>query len=92
MSSIYRKPDQIIQPWQFGHTETKRTALWLKNLPPLAETNNVYSEMMKLPYKERAKVHYASPGKNRGKIRSVFFRGIADAMADQWGLFCNKFS
>lgn len=79
------KPTQIIQPWQFGHTETKATCLWLNKIPPLRETHRVYDEMMKLPYGERAKVHHASPGPERAKIRSKTYRGIAKAMADQWG-------
>jgi len=75
---------QSIQPWQFGHMEVKRTCLWLKNLPPLVPTNDVYDEMMKLPYGERAKVHHASPGPDRWKERSRTYTGIADAMAVQW--------
>lgn len=78
------KYDQIIQPYQFGHLEKKTTCLWLYNVPPLAETNNVYDEMMKLPYKQRAKIHYASPGVNRSKIRSKTYSGIAEAMANQY--------
>lgn len=76
---------QSIQPWQFGHKEVKRTCLWLKGLPPLVETDNVYDEMMALPYGERAKVHYASPGPDRWKERSRTYQGIADAIAHQWG-------
>ena len=75
---------QIIQPWQFGHTESKATCLWLKNLPKLEPTNNVKEEMLKLPKKEAHKVHYASPGKDRWKIRSRTYQGIAEAMAEQW--------
>ena len=86
MSTKYKKPSQIIHPWQFGHTERKTTCLWLKNLPLLMETNNVYGEMLKLPKSEQNKVHYASPGKDRSKIRSKTFKGIAKAMAEQWGL------
>lgn len=82
---IGTKWTQQIQPWMFGHTETKATFLWLKNLPPLVPTNDVYDEMMKLPYKERAKVHYASPGPNRSKDRSRTYEGIASAFAEQWG-------
>jgi hypothetical protein len=78
-------PSQYIHPYQFGHTETKETGLWLYNLPCLIETNNVYDEMMKLTYKDRAKVHYASPGPDRAKIRSKTYTGIAEAMAEQWG-------
>jgi hypothetical protein len=80
-----RKYDQIIQPYHFGHLEQKATCLWLYGLPALIHTNNVFDEMMRLPYSERAKVHYCSPGKNRSKIRSKTFPGIAAAMAEQWG-------
>lgn len=82
---IGRKFTQSIQPWQFGHMEVKRTCLWLKNLAPLVPTNDVYEEMMRLPYKERAKVHYAAPGIDRWKSRSRTFSGVAEAMAEQWG-------
>lgn len=75
---------QHIQPYEFGHMEQKATFLWLKNLPPLEPTNNVYEEMMKLPKKEREKVHYASPGPERSKDRSRTYPGIARAMAEQW--------
>lgn len=83
MSTRYRKPDQIINPWQFGHLEQKKTCLWLKNLPKLKETNNVYEEMMKLPEKERAKCWWL--GSNHSKERSKTYFGIAAAMAAQWG-------
>lgn len=83
MSSKYRKPDQIINPWQFGHPERKRTCLWLKGLPLLHETNNVYEEMIKLPVKEQNRIWYM--GRNHGKERSKTFEGIAKAMAEQWG-------
>ena len=76
ISSKIRKPDQIIQPWQFGHGETKAICLWLKNLPPLVPTNVVDGR--------EARVHRMPPGPNRWKERSRFFPGIADAMADQW--------
>lgn len=76
---------QSIQPYEFGHLETKETCLWLYNLPNLVPTNNVYDEMMKLPYGERAKVHHASPGPERAKLRSKTYKGIAEAMASQWG-------
>lgn len=79
------KYNQIIQPYHFGHLETKATCLWLFGLPKLKPTNNVYEEVMWLPYQERAKIHYASPGSNRSKIRSKTFSGIAEAMAEQWG-------
>jgi len=68
---------QSVQPWQFGHPETKRTCFWLKNLPPLTPTNVVEGRM--------ARVHRMPPGPDRWRERSRFFTGIADAMADQWG-------
>ncbi|CAB4167578.1 hypothetical protein UFOVP860_30 [uncultured Caudovirales phage] len=73
----YAPPAQSIQPWQFGHGETKRTCLWLKNLPALKATNVVEGR--------EARVHRMSPGPNRWRERSRFFPGIADAMAEQWG-------
>jgi hypothetical protein len=76
ISSRIRKPDQIIQPWQFGHGEVKATCLWLKNLPPLEPTNIVDGRT--------PRVHHASPGPDRWKERSRTLQGIADAMADQW--------
>ena len=79
ISSKIRKPDQIIQPWQFGHGETKATCLWLKNLPCLTPTNIVEgreNRIWKMP-----------PSANRWKQRSKTFQGIADAMALQWGQF-----
>lgn len=85
MSSIYRKPDQIIQPWMFGHPESKATCLWLKNLPLLAETNNVKAEMDRLPVSEREKIHYMPPSPERSMMRSKTYAGIAKAMAEQWG-------
>lgn len=79
------KPTQYIHPWQFGHPEQKKTGLWLHGLPPLRETENVYEHMMTLPLKERTRIHYASPGEDRWKVRSRTFEGIAEAMANQWG-------
>jgi len=76
---------QVIQPWMFGHTEQKATCLWLKNLPPLEQTKNVKDEMMKLEPKERQRLHYLPPSKDRWKLRSTTYQGIADAMAEQWG-------
>ena len=86
ISSKIRKPDQIIQPWQFGHPETKATCLWLKGLPKLVETNNVYDHMMTLTPQERNRVFRMAPGPNRWKERSRTFEGIAEAMAEQWGV------
>lgn len=85
ISTKIRKPDQIIQPYQFGHLERKTTCLWLKNLPLLLQTNNVKDEMLKLPYRQYAKVHSMPPSKDRAKLRSITFTGIAKAMAEQWG-------
>ena len=75
---------QTIQPWQFGHPEQKATCLWLKALPLLQPTNDVYDEMMLLPKHVRERIHYMPPGPNRWKERSKTFQGIADAMASQW--------
>lgn len=77
VSSRIRKPDQTIQPWQFGHGEVKRTCLWLKNLPKLVPTNIVSGR--------EPKVHMMTPSPDRWKLRSITFQGIADAFADQWG-------
>ena len=85
MSSHYRKPNQIIQPWMFGHLEQKSTCLWLKNLPTLESTDNVLEAMMDLPKNKRERLHYLPPSKDRWKLRSKTFQGIAEAMADQWG-------
>lgn len=77
ISGLWRKPDQIIQPWQFGHGETKATCLWLKGLPPLIPTNIVDGR--------EARIHKMPPGPDRWKERSRTFTGIAAAMAQQWG-------
>lgn len=77
ISSRICKPTQVIQPWQFGHGETKATCLWLKNLPKLTPTNIVAGR--------EARVHKMPPGPNRWKERSRTFEGIASAMAEQWG-------
>ena len=86
MSTLWRKPDQIIQPYMFGHPERKATCLWLKGLPPLQATNNVYNEMMLLPKNKRERIHYLPPGPERAKTRSKTFPGIALAMSTQWGI------
>lgn len=85
LSSLWRKPDQIIHPWQFGHKEQKSTCLWLKGLPPLRPTDVVHEDMMALPKSERERLHYLPPSEDRWKLRSETFQGIADAMAAQWG-------
>jgi hypothetical protein len=77
ISSRIRKPDQIVQPWMFGHGETKATCLWLKGLPLLVPTDIVSGR--------EARVHRAPPGPDRWKERSRTLPGIAAAMADQWG-------
>lgn len=77
ISTRIRKPDQIIQPWMFGHGETKATCLWLKNLPPLVPTNIVEGR--------DNRVHREPPSPERWKNRSRTLQGIADAMAEQWG-------
>lgn len=77
MSTAWRKPDQIIQPWQFGHGETKATCLWLKNLPKLNPTNIVDGR--------ENRIHRMPPSKDRWKLRSMTYPGIAEAMAAQWG-------
>ena len=77
MSTVWRKPDQIIQPWQFGHGETKATCLWLKGLPKLTPTNIVEGR--------EQRVHRMSPSPDRAKNRSITYLGIAQAMAGQWG-------
>jgi hypothetical protein len=78
ISSRIRKPDQIIQPWQFGHGETKATCLWLKNLPLLTPTNIVSGR--------DDRIHKMPPSADRWKKRSTTDEGIAQAMAEQWGV------
>lgn len=78
ISSRIRKPDQYIQPWMFGHGETKKTGLWLKNLPKLLPTDVVDGR--------EPRVHMMPPSKDRWKLRSTTYQGIANAMAFQWGL------
>ena len=77
ISSRIKKPTQCIQPWQFGHGETKKTCLWLQGLPPLVPTNIVDGRV--------ARVHNLPPSENRWKERSRTYKGIAEAMAEQWG-------
>lgn len=84
----FPKP-KYVQPYEFGHMEQKKTGLFLHNLPPLEPTNCVYEEMMGLPVKERQRLHYLPPSEDRWKIRSTTYKGIAKAMAGQWGSLCN---
>jgi hypothetical protein len=78
ISSKIRKPDQIIQPWMFGHGETKATCLWLKNLPALQPTIVVEGR--------ENKIHRLPPSEHRWKLRSLTYQGIADAMGNQWAV------
>lgn len=77
MSTLWRKSDQVIQPWQFGHGETKATCLWLRGLPLLEPTDIVAGRA--------ARIHRMPPSPDRGKLRSMTYPGIAAAMAQQWG-------
>lgn len=81
MSTQWRKPDQIIHPWQFGHGETKSTCLWLKGLPALKPTNVVNGR--------EQRVWKMPPSKDRAKLRSRTYHGVALAMAEQWGGICD---
>ena len=85
ISTKIRKPDQIVQPWMFGHMEQKATCFWLKGLAPLVPTNDVKAQMMLLPKNKRERLHYLPPSPDRWKLRSTTYKGIARAMADQWG-------
>tara|TARA_B100000925_G_C21927537_1_gene438728 strand:- start:245 stop:835 length:591 start_codon:yes stop_codon:yes gene_type:complete len=80
--SRMKKPTQYIQPYQFGHAEQKKTGLWLKGLPPLTTTD--FIDVSGLPKKDVQRLHYLPPSKDRWKLRSKTYQGIADAMADQW--------
>jgi hypothetical protein len=84
---IGRRYDQCVQPYQFGHAESKATCFWLKGLPPLRYTNNVKSEWRALPKNASQRLHYLPPGPDRAKLRSKTFQGIAQAIAAQWGGF-----
>jgi hypothetical protein len=95
MSTLWRKPDQIIQPWQFGHGETKATCLWLIGLLPLIATNIVNPDFMRKADgtyytdkkgKKYSRIHFMSRNnKNRARDRSITYSGVAKAMAEQWG-------
>lgn len=77
ISSLFRQPDQVIQPWMFGHGEVKATCLWLRGLPPLTPTNIVEGRA--------PRIHHMPPGEDRARLRSETYAGIAEAMAAQWG-------
>lgn len=87
MSSLYRTPDQIVQPWEFGHGETKATCLWLKGLkpllPPYIDGGGLF--LPAAPEEREARIHMMPPGPDRWKERSKTYQGIADAMAASWG-------
>ena len=88
ISTKIRKPNQIIQPFEYGHDVTKKTCLWLKNLPNLKPTKIVKPDIVLVNGKKMSRMHYESfklPSKERSKVRSKFYTGIAAAMADQWG-------
>ena len=80
-----RKYTQLIQPYMFGHKETKATCLWLKGLDPLIPTSDLKKETMALPSAQRQRIHWLPPSPDRWKLRSTTYQGIADAMATQWG-------
>jgi hypothetical protein len=95
MSNIWRKPDQIIQPWQFGHSVTKATCLWIRGLPTLTPTDVVDKGQTWIAKsgKRMSQWYYDSsclPPKKREKMRNTTFQGIADAMAEQWGSLENS--
>jgi site-specific DNA-cytosine methylase len=87
LSSRVRKPDQIIQPWQFGHGEVKTTCLWLTNLPALVPTHRERPDLFSLPAPagREQRIWKMPPSPNRGKERSRTYEGVANAMAAQWG-------
>ena len=80
------KPTQYVQPWMFGHPESKKTGLWLHGLPKLKETNNVKKVYDILPRNQQMRLHYLPPSKDRWKIRSKTFEGIAQAIQQQWSI------
>ena len=80
------KPTQYVQPWQFGHPESKKTGLWLHGLDPIKETDNVKHIFDTLPKNQQQRLHYLPPSEDRWKIRSTTYQGIASAMAQQWSM------
>ena len=87
ISTKIRKPNQIIQPFEYGHDVSKKTCLWLKNLPNLKPTKIVKPDIVLVNGKKMSRMHYESfklPSKERSKVRSKFYTGIAEAMANQW--------
>ena len=92
ISTRIRKPDQTIQPWQFGHDASKATCLWLKGLPPLAATDQIAPRLVngrkRWGNQTDSGQNKLPPSADRWKIRSETYKGIADAMANQWGKLC----
>lgn len=84
VAEIGRTYDQLVQPWWFGHPETKATCLWLRGLPKLVKTHDVETQMRALPKRERMRLHYLPPSADRWKQRSLTYQGLADAIAAQW--------
>ena len=84
------KPTQYVQPWMFGHPESKKTGLWLHNLPKLEDTDNVKEVYDSLPRREQMRLHYLPPSADRWKIRSQTFSGVAQAMAVQYSAHINN--
>lgn len=85
LSTLWRRADQVVHPWWFGDPEQKQTALWLKGVPKLVKTNDVYEQMWARPKWERERIWSMPPGPNRQKERSRAFLGMARAFAAQWG-------
>lgn len=85
ISKVYRPPDQYIQPWQFGHDASKKTGLWLKNLPRLQPTNVI--EKDRYSNQTPSGQNKLGPSKGRSDLRGMTYKGIAEAMADQWGRY-----
>jgi hypothetical protein len=84
VAEIGQKYTQLVQPYMFGHRETKATCLWLRGLPKLVPTSDLKAETMALPKRERMRLHYLPPSPDRAKLRSLTYQGIADAIAEQW--------
>ena len=89
---IGRKYDQLVQPYMFGEPESKATCLWIEGLPSLKETNNVKHIWKELPKNQAQRLHYLPPGPERAKLRSKTYKGIAEAMATQWGAIISSAS
>lgn len=84
LSSLWRKPDQVLHPHMFGHPENKATCLWLRGLPLLVPTNDVREQMRDMPKSVTDRIHRMPPGPERAELRSETYAGIARAFAEQW--------